>query len=201
MRHLLRTLFMILCAVLLLGNSQCQNSNSASTTTPDFQTSLAVQDANGNSATEFSQGEQIQFVVSVHNYNPVPLIVLAYNCIPPVVVVVEDTNTSKVVFQGSFSGAICLWVSNTGIPTTVATPGQTATFYVTWNQLGTNGEQAVAPGSYEEMAFFVCLYPGPSNGPTGSYDPADCQAANTIPPLSEITPSAFRSALMLFTIQ
>ena len=201
MRYLLRSMMVVLAAATVLGASQCQHSDSTIPTAPNFQTSLAVEDANGNSATVFSQGQQIQFVVSVHNHNPVPLMVLAHDCIPPIVVVVEDTSTSKVVFQGSYSGAICLWTSNNGVPTTVAAPGQTATFYVFWNQLNANGEQAVPPGNYEVMAFFVCLYPGPANGPTGDYDKADCQGVNTIPPLSKFTPSSFRSALMKFTIQ
>lgn len=221
MRLLLRFALIILCAGILLGNTQChQNGSSAGVANvgapgancgtspaavngnaPNFDTCLSVEDANGNPTNQFAAGQQIQFAISVHNYNSVPLIVLVYSCVPPVLLVVENASTSQVVFQASYSQPICQWVSSQGVPDTVAAPGATASFDITWYQLQANGELAIPPGTYDAMAFFVCPYPPPADGPNGSYDTADCASANIIPPLSEFTPTPFRSAVVQFTVQ
>ncbi len=65
MRHLSASLFMVLCAALLLGNSQCQNNSASSSST--FVTTMAVEDANGNPETSFSSGQSIQLVLNVRN--------------------------------------------------------------------------------------------------------------------------------------
>lgn len=70
MRLLLRFAGIILCAVVLLGNTQCQQSSNISGQSdgsPIFVTTLAVENANGVPTTSFTSGESIQFVLSVHN--------------------------------------------------------------------------------------------------------------------------------------
>lgn len=219
MHLLLRFALIILCAGVLLGNTQCQQRGSGvvnagspgdgcgasptavNSNAPDFNTCLSVEDADGNPTGQFAAGQQIQFAISVHNDNSVPLIVLVHSCVPPVLVVVENARTSQVVFQASYSQPICQWVTMQGVPNTVAAAGATASFDITWYQLQANGELAVPAGTYDAMAFFVCPYPLAANGPTGSWDTADCASAANLRSLTQFTPTPLRSAVVQFTVQ
>ena len=82
MGKLMRATALVLAAILLLGNTRCQNNSSSSTTSPVFITTLAVEDANGNPATTFSQGQSIQFVLTVRNRTDMDQNIITATCYP-----------------------------------------------------------------------------------------------------------------------
>jgi hypothetical protein len=166
MQHPIRLIGIVLCTALILGNSQCQQSSISNTSGngPSFVTTLAVEDANGNSASQFSQGQAIQFVISVHNrLNTSQTVVIRQPpcAVPDYSAAVVRAGTSNVVFAGSnYTGFQCnLAVGPEGYQLTFA-PNQTMTFTVPWNQTDANG-QLVAPGNYEAMGGLICWNPPP----------------------------------------
>ncbi|MGH8278767.1 MAG: hypothetical protein ACRETQ_04265 [Gammaproteobacteria bacterium] len=202
MDRLLRLSGILLIAALTLGNSQCQQSSSAIENGPAFVTTLSVEDANGNPASQFSQSQAIQFVISVHNRLDTPqTVVVAQPCSPPYYsAAVVQAGTSNVVFAGNnYTGLHCdLAVGPQGYQLTFA-PDQTMTFTVPWQQTEASG-QLVPPGNYEAMGGLICWDPPPGGGPSGSYDTVDCTAPGA-PAADELTPTQYRSDLVSFTIQ
>jgi hypothetical protein len=92
MRYLSRTLFMILCATLLLGNSQCQNGSNSSS--PAFVTTMSVEDTNGDQTSNFSSGQTIQLVLDVRNRTDMDQNIYMQVCFPTYGFVVLPAGTS-----------------------------------------------------------------------------------------------------------
>ncbi|HVC38154.1 MAG TPA: hypothetical protein VNF46_07110 [Gammaproteobacteria bacterium] len=190
MRHLSTSLFMVLCAALLLGNSQCQNNSASSS--PTFVTTMAVEDANGNPETSFSSGQTIQFVLNVRNRTGSDQTIYMNICFPKYEFVVLTAGTSTAVATPLGPGGIvCLAI---GVGPVTFPAGQTASFTFDWDQTDTNG-QLVATGSYEVMGGLICFYSSSLQAP----DTVDCMnASNTN---DQLSPALLRSTLAPFTIQ
>ncbi|HKV97536.1 MAG TPA: hypothetical protein VJR90_08625 [Gammaproteobacteria bacterium] len=200
MRLLLRFAGIILCAVVLLGNTQCQQSSNISGQSdgsPIFVTTLAVESANGVPTTSFTSGESIQFVLSVHNRTNMPQTITSQVCVSQFDIAVVISGTANVVFNGPVPGMQCMAISLDGVPMTFAA-NETKTFTVIWNQANLAGG-LVAPGNYEVMGGVVCWNP-PSNGQSAGYDTVNCMAPG-IPAPQQLTPTQYRSDLVAFTIQ
>lgn len=200
MRLLLRFAGIILCAGLVLGNTQCQQNNSSSGDSdgsPTFVTTLAVESAHGIPTTSFASGESIQFVLSVHNRTNMPQTITTQVCVSQFDIAVVTAGTANVVFNGPVPGMQCMAISLDGVPMNFAA-NETKTFTVMWNQTGLAG-QPVAPGNYEVMGGVVCWNP-PSNGQSAGYATVNCMAPG-VPAPQELTPTQYRSDLVAFTIQ
>ncbi|HKS93470.1 MAG TPA: hypothetical protein VJS16_02300 [Gammaproteobacteria bacterium] len=200
MRLLLRFAGIILCAGLVLGNTQCQQNNSSSGDSdgsPTFVTTLAVESAHGIPTTSFTSGESIQFVLSVHNRTNMPQTITTQVCVSQFDIAVVTAGTANVVFNGPVPGMQCMAISLDGVPMNFAA-NETKTFTVMWNQTGLAG-QPVAPGNYEVMGGVVCWNP-PSNGQSAGYATVNCMAPG-VPAPQELTPTQYRSDLVAFTIQ
>lgn len=193
MHLLLRSSGIILCAVALLGNTQCQQSNNQTNGSPAFVTRMSVENASGNATTNFSPGQTIQFVLSVRNRSDIPQTITVQICAPSFQVAVVKAGTSYVVFDGPTPGVQCQAISLNGVPLTFAA-GETKTFTVSWNQSDSAG-QLMSQGNYEVMGGITCWDPS-----TVSYDTVNCMPLTALTP-SELTPTQFRSDLVAFTIQ
>lgn len=204
MRLLLRFATILLCAGLLLGNTQCQQGSSGglADSGPAFVTTMTVEDANGNPASRYSQGQTIQFVISVRNRlnTPQTIVLPEPPCaITPYSVAVVPAGTSNVVFWGNNPVLHCMLAVAGGFPLTF-TPGQTMSFTVTWNQTGVDN-QLVASGNYEVLGGIGCVSPSAGySGPPVSYNAADCMPLGP-PTADDLAPTQFRSDLVAFTIQ
>ncbi|MDE2234207.1 MAG: hypothetical protein KGL13_09340 [Gammaproteobacteria bacterium] len=191
MGKLMRVAALVLAAILLLGNSQCQNSSSSSTS-PAFVTTLAVEDANGNPATTFSQSEAIQFVLTVRNRTSTNQPLYMQTCINQAAFVVVKAGTSTPV-------ANLLWASSgyhcniVGVSLQNFAPGS-ANFTIGWDQLDSNN-QLVPTGNYEVVGGIVCY------NSTSLQDPdiTNCMSTSFKP--AELSPAELRSTLVSFTIQ
>ncbi|MHB8405958.1 MAG: BsuPI-related putative proteinase inhibitor [Gammaproteobacteria bacterium] len=180
------------CAALLLGATQCQSSssNGIGPNGPVFVTTLAVEDANGVLTSTFSQGQAIQFVVSVRNRSSSSQ-TLAFNTSQQSNIVVLDSGTATEVWTWALGQSF----SQSTTSLTIAA-GQTQTFTVTWNQTDDSG-QAVAVGDYEVIGGLTC-----SNSTSSSTSSASTTCMPTgIPTSGQLAPSVYISTLAPFTIQ
>ena len=145
MHHLLRSLSVVLCAVSVLGSSQCQNNGTSSS--PAFVTTMSVEDVNSNPSTSFSSGQTIQFVLSVRNRAQTKQTIYLQPCVNIYADVVFKAGTSNIAasFVGPQGG--CLQLLDAGAATVIAA-GQTLQYTYSWDQMGPDG-QLVPPGNYE----------------------------------------------------
>jgi len=190
MCHLLRTSFMVLCAALLLGNSQCQNNSSSSS--PTFVTTVSVEDANGNQSSSFSSGQTIQFVLNVRNRTDTDQTIYMQICFPKYefVVLTAGTSNATASLLGP-GGTVCLAI---GVAPVTIPARQTSTVTYDWDQTDVNG-QLVAPGSYVVMGGLICYYSASLQAP----DTVDCLSPSFTN--DQLTPALLRSTLVPFTIQ
>ncbi len=175
MREVLRRRLLYLLlpgCVMALGATQCQIGNQNDS--PDFVTTVAVQDANGQSADTFSAGQQIQFVVSIRNRSDVSQ-TLTFPTAQVYDFYVVKAGTTDIVWHWSAAHTFAQTTTNLTF-----SAGQTRTYTVTWSQLG-DDSQAVAAGDYEVQGRIV----------------ADADTASE----GDFQPSDYRSALSLFTVQ
>lgn len=207
MYRLLRLIGFMLIAALLLGNSQCQQNvsgtgNESADNGPAFVTTLTVEDADGTPTSQFTEGQTIQFAISVHNRlgTPQTIVLSQPPCaITPYSVAVVAAGTSNLVFWGNNPTMHCMLAVMGGYALTFS-PYQTMNFVITWNQTEAN-EQLVAPGNYEVMGGIGCVSPPAGYaGPAVFYDAADCMPLGPATP-EQLTPTQFRSALQTFSIQ
>jgi hypothetical protein len=113
--HLLRFFSVVLCAVLVLGNSQCHNSGTSSS--PAFGTTMSVEDVNSNPSTSFSSGQTIQFVLSVRNRTQTKQTIYLQPCVNIYADVVFKAGTSNIAASlvGPHGG--CLQLLDAGAAT------------------------------------------------------------------------------------
>lgn len=183
-----------LLAVTLLGSTRCQNTinNGIGPDGANFVTTLAVEDANGNAASSFSAGQQIQFVLSVRNRSATSQ-TLSFNTAQQFNFAVFDSGTATEVWTWSLGRA---FVQQTTMLTIAA--GQTQTFTVVWNQTDDAGF-AVAPGNYEVFAGLTCSNTGSASNSSSSANTA-CMPGG-VPGSGDLAPSVYVSTLVPFTIQ
>jgi len=181
-----------LCALLLLGATQCQSSSTSGVGTdgPVFVTTLAVEDANGNAVDSFAQGQAVQFVLSVRNRSNSSQ-TLAFNTVQLFNMVVLDSGTATEVWSWSQGQSFS---PNSSSLTVKA--GQTQTFTVTWNQTGDNG-QLLPVGNYEVIGGLTCASSGSASGSSASIA---CMPSG-LPTSDQLAPSVYISTLVPFTIR
>lgn len=181
---------MLLAAAVLLGNTRCQTTtNGLGPDGPVFVTSLAVQDANGNAASSFASGQQIQFVLSVRNRSGSSQ-TLSFDTAQQYNFAVLASGTSTVVW--TWSGG---QVFNPSASSLSFQAGETKTFTITWNQLDSLG-QLVAAGNYEAIGGLTC-----NTGSTGSSSASLACMPAGVPSSDQLAPSVYVSTLVPFAIR
>lgn len=184
--RIIRATGLLLCAALLLGTSQCQNSDNS----PNFVTTLSVMDANGNPSTSFSPGVAIQFQITVRNRSSSAQ-TLWFNTSEEFNFAVVDAGTTNVLWTSDNGGVFTPGFVSLTIPS-----NQTQTFTVSWNQTDDNG-RTIASGNYEVFGgLTVC-------NTTGSSSPCDItdSMATGAPGSGQFAPTQYISTLTQFTIQ
>lgn len=192
-RRLLYVAGLGLIGVALLGSSQCQNNtnNGVGPDGPNFVTTLAVEDANGNAASSFSPGQQIQLVLSVRNRSNTSQ-TISFNTAQQYNFVVLNSGSAAEMWTWSLSQSFAQSTSSLSIAA-----GQTQTFTVSWNQVADNG-QLVPSGNYEAIAGITCVNNSSSSSSTSAA--SNCMPAG-VPAASDLVPSVYISTLAPFTIQ
>lgn len=194
-RRLIHVAGLSLIAAALLGASQCQN-NSNNGVGPNgalFVTTLAVEDANGNAASSFTQGQQIQFVLSVRNRSTSSQTV-SFN---------TSEQSNFAVFESGSATEVWTWSLTQAFSQTLTTltwqPDETKTFTVTWNQVN-DSNQLVFPGNYEAMAGLTCANSSSSSSSSSSSTANNCMPT-AVPGSGDLVPSVYVSTLVPFTVQ
>ena len=194
-RRLIYAAGLSLIAVALLGASQCQktSNNGVGPNGALFVTTLAVEDANGNVASSFTPGQQIQFVLSVRNRSTSSQTV--------------TFNTSQqfnfAVFESGSATEVWTWSLGQVFGQTLTTltwqPDETKTFTVTWSQVN-DSNQLVSPGNYEGMAGLTCANSSTSSSSSTSSTANHCMPTG-VPGSGDLVPSVYVSTLVSFTVQ
>lgn len=142
-----RLLYLLLPGcVMAMGTTQCQIGSQGDS--PDFVTTISIQDVNGQDSENFAAGQQIQFVVSIRNRsNSAQTLDFADAQIYDFYVV--NSGTSDVVWHWSAGQAFAQNVNSIDF-----SAGQSRSYTVMWTQLDDDG-QAAAPGDYEVQGRIV----------------------------------------------
>ena len=193
-RRFMRAAGFGLLAAVLLGSTRCQNAsnNGIGPDGANFVTTLAVEDANGNVASSFSPGQQVQLVLSVRNRSTTSQ-TLSFNTAQQYNFAVFDGGSATEVWTWSLGRVFTQQVTTLTIPA-----GQTQTFTVIWNQTDDAG-LAVASGNYEVFAGLTCSNTGNSSNSSASANTA-CMPGG-VPGSGDLAPSVYVSTLVPFTIQ
>ncbi|MGH8399355.1 MAG: BsuPI-related putative proteinase inhibitor [Gammaproteobacteria bacterium] len=192
-RLLMRIAGIAVCAVMLLGATQCQTTNNG--TGPDgplFVTTLAVEDASGNVVSSFPPGQQIQFVLSVRNRSSSSQ-TISFSTAQLYNFVVLDSGTATEVWTWSLGQ---MFSQNTTTLTIAA--NQTLTYAIIWDQTADSG-QAVPSGNYEVIGGITCTNSSSSSSSSSS-TVSNCMPTG-VPTSDQLVPSVYVSTLMPFTIQ
>ncbi|MGA9852497.1 MAG: BsuPI-related putative proteinase inhibitor [Gammaproteobacteria bacterium] len=193
-RQLMRVTGIVICAALLLGATQCQSTSSGiGPNGPDFVTTLAVEDASGNTTSSFTLGQPIQLVLSVRNRTTSSQ-TISFNTAQQYNFVVLDSGSATEVWTWSL---VQTFSQNTTTLTLAA--GQTQTYTVTWDQTDDN-DQLVPSGNYEVFAGMTCNNSTSSSSSSSTSTNVNCMATG-VPTSDELAPSVYISTLMPFTIQ
>ncbi|MGH8281434.1 MAG: BsuPI-related putative proteinase inhibitor [Gammaproteobacteria bacterium] len=185
-----------LVAAALLGSTQCQNNNNngVGPNGPNFVTTLAVEDASGNAASNFSPGKQIQFVLSVRNRSTTSQ-TISFNTAQQYNFVVLNSGSATEVWTWALSRSFAQTTSSLTIPA-----GQTQTFTVVWDQMPDNSSQLVPSGNYEAIAGLTCVNSSSSSSSSPSSAANNCMPTG-VPGSGDLVPSVYISTLVPFTIQ
>jgi hypothetical protein len=194
MPRMLRALFGLLLAGMLLGSTQCQNTTNDGTNSdgPIFVTSLAVEDVNGNAASSFSSTAEIQFVLNVRNRTSSSQ-TISFNTAQEYNFEVLDSGTATEIWTWSLGQTFS---QSTTSLTFVA--GETKTFTVKWEQLDDTG-QLVPTGSYEAIGGMTCTSNSGSSTSSSSTASSTCMPTGTATS-NQLVPSVYISTLVPFTI-
>ena len=191
--RLLHIAGIILCVTFLLGANQCQTSttNGTGSDGPVFVTTLAVEDANGNSVSTFLSTTNIQFVLGIRNRSTSNQ-TIAFSM---------GQQYNFEVLQSGTATEVWTWALDQSQPfsqnssSLTIKAGQTQTFSVIWNQLDDNGQQVLA-GSYEVIGGLTC-----TNSSSSSSSASIACMPTGISTSDQLAPSVFISTLVPFTIQ
>ncbi|MBU6469922.1 MAG: hypothetical protein KGL00_08935 [Gammaproteobacteria bacterium] len=183
-----------LLAAALLGSTRCQNTvnNGIGPDGANFVTTLAVEDANGNAASSFSAGQQIQFVLSVRNRSTTSQ-TISFSTAQQFNFAVVNSGSATEVWTWSLGQAFSQIATRLTLQA-----GQTQTFTVIWNQVGDNG-QLVPSGNYEVIGGLTCNS-GSASGSSNSSANVACMPSG-VPGSGNLAPSVYVSTLVPFTIQ
>lgn len=159
-------------------------------------TSVETQDANGAVTDEFASGQQVNFVLKVHNTSEYPLTFDVTPCVaqtggPGASYLVVKQGTANEVAEGATAPVPCTQMATTTQPTVTIPAGETESFTFNWNQMVT-GNQLVQPGKYSVVAGLIC------EGAVAGYCMPDFGATLST---DQLTQSYYRSGLADFTIQ
>ena len=195
MKSVSRLLCAISAASLPLVLGACDEGSSAP---GPVTTSVETQDANGAVTDEFSSGQQINFVLKVHNTSEYPVTFDAPSCSPTgqasarveASYLVVNQGTTNEVSDGGAGNDVCPLGSFQATPVDIQ-PGQTVTFNFNWNQMVT-GNQLVQPGNYSVVAGLIC------SGPGSGYCMPNFSTALVA---ADLTQSYYRSGPADFTIK
>lgn len=195
-RRLIRLLLAVTALLLLLGNSNCSQKNSASDA-PHFVTDIAIEDVNNNvvsgptvTTPSFVAGTTINFVVTIRNRSTTSQ-TLWFNT--------SEESNFAVVQEGT---ADVVWNADDGLnPTTgftsfTLTAGQSKTVSFTWDQTDDSGNQ-LAAGNYEVLGGFTVFNTAGAGAAAANGD----SMAEGQPTSAQMFPSVYRSILVPFTIQ
>lgn len=192
-RLFMRIAGIAVCAVMLLGATQCQTTNNG--TGPDgplFVTTLTVENMNGNSASTFSPGQQIQFVLSIRNRSTSSQ-TISFNTAQQYNFVVLDSGSATEVWTWSLGQTFS---QNT--TTLQIAAGQTQTYSFTWDQTN-DSNQLVPSGNYEVIGGITCKNSSSSSS-SSSTTVSNCMPTG-VPTSDQLVPSVYISTLVPFTIQ
>jgi hypothetical protein len=201
MRRLFRMLAALSCALLLLGNNNCVKNSGASS--PQFVTSLAIEDVNGLPSSGFATGAPIKFVLTIRNRSDQAQ-TLYFSSSELINVAVVQAGSANVVWScDNDTTTACIISQNLGTPSTtsgffqiVFAAFETKTVTVTWNQSDDSAAQ-VNTGSYEVIGGFTVFN---TTGPGSSADNGNSMATGA-PTSNQMFPTVFRSTLTPFTVQ
>lgn len=193
MRRLFRTLAALSCALLLLGNNNC--SKNSTSNTPQFVTTISIEDAGGAAATSFVPGANIQFVLTIRNRSATTQI-LYFNSSEQTNITVVQAGTANVVWNSDNNTTPDTSQFTTLTLQPEGSAGDTQTVPIVWNQLDNSGN-AVASGNYEVLGGFTVFN---TTGPGSSADNGNSMAMGA-PTSDQMFPTVFRSTLTPFTIQ
>lgn len=201
MRRLFRTLAAVSCALLLLGNNNCSKNSAANS--PQFVTSLAIEDASGLPSSGFTTGTLIKFVLTIRNRSDQAQ-TLYFSTSELINFAVVQAGTANVVWNcDNDTTTACIISQNLGAPSTTSgffqitfAPSETKTVTATWNQTDDSATQ-VNTGSYEVIGGFTVFN---TTGPGSAADNGNSMAMGA-PTSNQLFPTVFRSTLAPFTIQ
>jgi len=214
MQRLFRVIACITVGLWLLGASNCTKNSDANA--PQFVTTLTVQNSSSLPTVAFSQGDPVQFVLSIRNRTNQTQ-KLFFNSAEVLNVAVVDAGTATVIWTcdngNTGTNTACVIGASLGTPSSSGSgfneidfkPLETKTVTITWNQTDDNGAQVPAvptnPGSstvgqYEVMGGFTVF------NTTGAGSAADngSSMAEGPPTAAQLFPSVYRSTLSAFTI-
>lgn len=176
-----------------LGATQCQSNNSGiGPEGPNFVTTLAIEDANGNAASSFASGQQIQFVLSVRNRSTTAQTV-TFNTAQQSNFAVLESGSATEVWTWSLGQSF--GQSQTSLTWQA---GETKTFTVTWSQVN-DSNQLLASGNYEAIAGLSCANSNASSS-SSSATANNCMPTG-VPGSGDLAPSVYVSTLVPFTLQ
>lgn len=188
MRRLSRYLIGLCAVLMLLGNNNCSKNNDAGT--PQFVTSIAVQDANNLPASAFAKGDTIKFVLTIRNRSNSSQ-TLWFNSSQEYNLAVVQAGTNDVVWNWDATQTFTSQFTSLEF-----TAGETKTFTVTWDQAGNDSVQ-VDTGKYEVIGGFTVYN---TTGAGSAADNADSMAQGA-PTAGQLFPTVYRALLTPFTIQ
>jgi hypothetical protein len=197
MRRLLRYLAALCALLLLLGNNNCSKNNAADT--PQFVTSVTLEDTNNLPASVFATGATIQLVLSIRNRSTAAQ-KLFFNSSEECNFAVVDEGTSTVEWTddntGTPSSECVISGSSSSFGELDFTAGETKTLVVSWNQQDDNGNQ-LSTGNYEVIGGFTVYN---TTGTGGAADTGNSMSIGP-PTASQLFPTVYRSNLVPLTIQ
>lgn len=180
-----------ICVLALLGNTQCtlnQNKNNTAGS-PEFVTSLSVDNANGQPADSFASGDTIQFVLTVRNRTNTTQ-TLWFNTGEEYNFAVVNAGTANIVWNWDEGQMFDQQFTSFTLG-----PGESTTFTVSWNQTDNNG-QSLPAGDYEVIGGMTVYN---TSGASAAADNAGSMATGA-PAADQLSASSYRSDLMPFTI-
>ena len=190
MRRLTRLLALIFASLLLLGNSNCSKNNASDA--PQFVTSLAMEDVNGNVVSSFASGASVQLVLKIRNRSTSAQ-TLWFNSSQQYNLAAVNSGTADVVWNWDSGQSF----DSSAFTSLVFKAGETKTFTVnSWALTDDNGTN-LASGDYEVLGGFTVYN---TAGAGSAADNGSSMAAGQ-PTASQMFPTVYRSTLQFFAIQ
>jgi hypothetical protein len=204
MRGLIRLFFGIFAVMVLLGASNCTQTNNADA--PQFVTSLQVENS-GVPSSSFAQGDPVSLVLTIRNRTNTTQN-LFFNSSEFANFAAVNAGTATVVWtcDGDSGGGTAATCTSASDPTAGSSSGggfvqinfaafQTQTVTFTWNGLDNDGNKLVL-GNYEVFGGFTVYN---TAGPGSAADNGSSMAQGP-PAAKQMFPTIYISTLVPFTI-